>query len=100
MAQPLDNIQPSRINKAALWDWTGSFQRNGVEIATVDDINAILPPQAGHAGEVLGTDGTNASWGAGGGGVAIGSPVTGSTSGSILFADSGNLQQDNSNLFW
>lgn len=37
----------------------------------------------------------------GGGGMAIGDPVTGGTSGSVLFVDSsGDLAQDNANLFW
>lgn len=35
-----------------------------------------------------------------GGGMVIGNAVTGGTNGSVLFVGSGNLAQDNSNLFW
>lgn len=44
---------------------------------------------------------TAATNGTGGGGMAIGGTVTGSTTGSILFIDgSGDLAQDNSKFFW
>lgn len=49
-------------------------------------------------------DGDNRSLfdsGGGGGDMAIGSPVTGGTAGSVLFVDSsGDLGQNNANLFW
>lgn len=38
--------------------------------------------------------------GGGGGGMAIGSPVTSGTDSSILFVDGGNLAQDNANFNW
>ena len=41
------------------------------------------------------------SSGTGGGGTAIGSPVTGATTGSVLFVGAGaDLAQDNANFFW
>lgn len=60
---PLDDIQPSRINKAALWNWTTTqFQRNGVEIATLNDIALMLPTQVGQSGKFLTTNGSVLSW--------------------------------------
>lgn len=60
----------------------------------------IFPDSAGTAGYVLSTNGAGVlSWIAGSG-LAIGNPVSGGTSGSILFVDGGTLAQNNSKLFW
>ncbi len=60
---PLDDLEPDRVNKDAIWDWTTLyFLRNGVQIATVNDISAVIPSQIGQAGKFLGTDGTTTSW--------------------------------------
>jgi len=70
----------------------------------MSDINAVIRQNvvkvstAGARG-AAGAKGDKGDPGTGGG--AIGDPVTSGTSGSLLFVDaSGNLAQDNSNLFW
>ena len=64
-------------------------------------LNAFLPSQGGNSGKVLGTDGTNTAWIANGATVAMGSGLTGSTVGSVLFVGAGSvLAQDNSNFYY
>lgn len=78
MPEVLDDIQPSRVNKSADWNWTTPvFQKNGIEFATVDDINLMLPAQASNAGKFLSTDGSNTFWETTSGGGANVIPVTG-----------------------
>ncbi len=57
------------------------------KIAGEPDINAIVPTQGGHSGDVLETDGSVVSWQAGGGGggiTALTGDVTASGSGSVV----------------
>ena len=83
---------------------------SSVRLATTDS-GAIrisdaftLPTSDGSASQVLQTDGSGTvSWAtvSGGGGISIGDAVGSGTAGSILFVDaSGNLAQDNTQLFW
>jgi hypothetical protein len=59
-----------------------------------------LPSQTGNSGKYLTTNGTIASWDTIVG-MGIGNAITSATAGSVLFAGtSGVLQQDNANLFW
>lgn len=51
MPQPLDSVQPDRINKNATWNWTtANFLRNGVQIATVNDLVTGPTGYTGNAG--------------------------------------------------
>lgn len=64
-------------------------------------LNGLLPSQTSNSGKYLTTDGTNSSWGTVASSVAIGSSITSATAGSVLFAGTaGILQQDNANFFW
>jgi hypothetical protein len=59
-----------------------------------------LPSQTGNSGKYLTTNGTIASWDTIVG-MGIGNAITSATAGSVLFAGtSGILQQDNANFFW
>lgn len=95
-----------------------SYQAN--RLTDVNDLGFFANPAALNAAYPVGAPGyfaivgsTDTIWvwdsdtntwvdtGSGGGGIAIGDPITSATAGSVLFAGtSGVLQQDNANFFW
>lgn len=98
MPQPFNSIQVDRIDIASgVWNFTTpTFQKNGVDVATTGDVAAVLPPQGGHAGQVLSTDGTNPLWSAAGSGSVTGSGVAGQVP---FWTSATNISGDNG-LFW
>lgn len=60
-----------------------------------------IPSQTGNSGKYLTTNGSALSWASVSASMAIGGSITSATAGSVLFAGtSGVLQQDNTNFFW
>jgi len=92
--------QPQNYNGASLFSATNisgeNFVTNTLQVKNIRGTSQCLQVDAnGFVG------GTGAVCGAGGGGSSIGGAVTGATAGSVLFAGSGGiLQQDNANIFW
>jgi hypothetical protein len=85
---------------------TGNIETlTGTQATTLLDVftsslKGLAPASGGGTTNFLRADGT---WAApsGGGGMAIGGSITSATAGSVLFAGtSGVLQQDNANFFW
>lgn len=61
----------------------------------------ILPPAQGSSGNTLSNNGSGVlSWVAPTAAPAIGGPLTGVTTGSVLFGSGGNFAQNNANFFW
>jgi hypothetical protein len=80
-------------------DLTGTQATTLLDVFTTS-LKGLAPSSGGGTTNFLRADGT---WAApsGGGGMAIGGSITSATAGSVLFAGtSGVLQQDNTNLFW
>ena len=83
---------------------TGNIETlTGTQATTLLDVftstlKGLAPASGGGTTNFLRADGT---WAAAGGSMAIGGSITSATAGSVLFAGtSGVLQQDNANFFW
>jgi hypothetical protein len=78
----------------------------GTQATTLLDVfsstlKGLVPLSGGGTTNFLRADGTWAAPAGGGGSMAIGGSITSATAGSVLFAGtSGVLQQDNTNFFW
>jgi hypothetical protein len=86
---------------------TGNIETlTGTQATTLLDVftsslKGLAPASGGGTTNFLRADGTWAAPSGGGGSMAIGGSITSATAGSVLFAGtSGVLQQDNTNFFW
>ena len=83
---------------------SSQFQVNSSgNIVKLNNVTSSFPSSQGASNSYLKNDGSgNLTWASvTGAGTSIGSPITSSTAGSILFVDSsGNLAQNNSKLYW